>query len=257
MLMRSHVLHGILIGAAGLFALSACSGPPRPEADIGQTTYTSKAGLQALVPSNPMMIGYPRLDDPAAPETQMETMPASEAECRSELKRIGVRYRDIERIDDGPSCGIAWPVEVTGLSGGIEMTPKATLSCPMALQFARWTKNELAPSARRRYFTGIKAIHQASSYSCRRIRTSSKGTMSAHSTGDALDVARIELDNGRDIDIRKPGWFAFRQRGLLNTVRADACDYFTTVLGPGYNPDHADHFHFDLMHRANGRKSCR
>ena len=35
---------------------------------------------------------------------------------------------------------------------------------------------------------------------------------------------RIELENGRDIDVRRPGWFAFRQRGLLNSVRGEACD---------------------------------
>ncbi len=47
---------------------------------------------------------------------------------------------------------------------------------------------------------------------------------------------RIELNSGRDIDVRKPGWFAFRQRGFLNTVRADGCNYFTTVLGPATMP---------------------
>ncbi len=46
-------------------------------------------------------------------------------------------------------------------------------------------------------------------------------------------------------------------RGLLNTVRSDACSYFTTVLGPGYNPEHADHFHFDLMQRRSGYRACK
>ena len=52
-------------------------------------------------------------------------------------------------------------------------------------------------------------------------------------------------------------FFAFRQRGLLNNVRSDACDYFTTVLGPGYDIFHRDHFHFDLMQRRNGHRACR
>src|SRR5690606_9500304 len=112
------------------------------------------------------------------------------------------------------------------------------------------------PSARWRYFSGVKTIHQGSSYSCRNIR-GSRGTPSQHSIGNALDVMRIELNNGRDIDVRKPGWFAFRQRGFLNTVRADGCNYFNTVLGPGYNADHADHFHFDIMKRKNGYVACK
>ena len=37
----------------------------------------------------------------------------------------------------------------------------------------------------------------------------------------------------------------------------DACSYFTTVLGPGYDRAHKDHFHFDLMERRNGYKACR
>ena len=68
---------------------------------------------------------------------------------------------------------------------------------------------------------------------------------------------KIELQSGKEIDVRKPGLFAFRKRGLLNTVRADGCEYFTTVLGPGYNRDHADHFHFDIKARRSGHRACR
>ena len=59
-----------------------------------------------------------------------------------------------------------------------------------------------------------------------------------------------------DIDVAKPGWFAFRERGLLNNVRSGGCKYFSTVLGPGYNAAHADHFHFDIQDRR-GRVACR
>ena len=133
--------------------------------------------------------------------------------------------------------------------------PAATLTCDMAATLARWTRKELVPSARKRYFTGVKAIHQASSYSCRSIAGS--GTISQHAKGNAIDVSRIELNNGKDIDVRKPGLFAFRQRGFLNNVRGDGCSYFTTVLGPGYNHDHRDHFHFDLQPRKNGYVACK
>ena len=51
--------------------------------------------------------------------------------------------------------------------------------------------------------------------------------------------------------MKKPGLFAFRQRGFLNNVRADGCQYFNTVLGPGYNYDHRNHFHFDIKQRRN------
>lgn len=242
-------------------ALTACNTDNvlslRPDVDLGVKTAAlpmPAPGLQRLVPSNPYMNTYPRFEQPMT--TPPDEMPADEVNCRSTLKKLGVTFRDLAPINEGGSCEIDYPVEVSMLSGGIKMKPAATLSCAMAASFASWTKNELAPNARKRYFSGVDTIHQGSSYSCRNIR-GTRGTPSEHSKGNALDVMRIELNNGRDIDVRKPGWFAFRQRGFLNTVRADGCEYFTTVLGPGYNADHADHFHFDIKERRNGYRACK
>jgi hypothetical protein len=247
-----------ILVAAGLAVLAtACTTESvmslRPDVDVGaRTAAVPGTGLQRLVPSDPFLAGFPRIDERADPGV---TMPADEIDCRRDLKRLDVTYRDLAPIGEGGSCRIDWPVEVSAIDG-IRMKPAATLSCSMAATFSRWTQKELQPAARWRYFSGVKTIHQGSSYSCRNIR-GSRGTPSQHSLGNALDVMRIELKNGRDIDVRKPGWFAFRQRGFLNTVRADGCDYFSTVLGPGYNADHADHFHFDIMNRKNGYVACK
>jgi hypothetical protein len=246
----------LVVGAA-LFSSCTVTSllTPEPRASVGQSASAAAParGMQRLVPSNPMMTGYPRLD--LAPREPAAVMPASEVACRQQLRRLGVTYRDLAPINEGGSCQIDYPVQVSGLSGNIRMSPAATLSCDMAAAFASWTKNELAPAARWRFMSGVDTIHQGSSYSCRRIAGTS--TPSEHSRGNALDVMRIALNNGRDIDVRKPGWFAFRQRSLLNNVRAGGCQYFTTVLGPGYNADHADHFHFDIKQRRNGYVACR
>jgi hypothetical protein len=240
-----------------LAALSACTTDDvmslRPDVDVGaQTAAVPARGLQNLVPSNPMMTAYPRFNEPAPPTM---TMSADEIACRRDLKKLGVQFRSLSQIDDGGACRIDSPVEVSAI-GSVQMKPAATLSCAMAATFARWTRKELVPSARWRYLSGVKTIHQGSSYSCRNIR-GSRGKPSQHSVGNALDIMRIELNNGKDIDVRKPGWFAFRQRGFLNNVRADGCDYFTTVLGPGYDYDHRNHFHFDIMPRKNGYVACK
>lgn len=210
------------------------------------------------VPEQPSMAAYPRMDSPAPdypdPEPErpaIQPMSAEDVACRQKLKKMKVRYVDLKPIHDSPSCQIAHPVKVYAI-GGVEMKPAATLNCEMAATFAAWTRNELVPSSRWRYFSGVKTIHQGSAYSCRRIARSR--TMSAHSRGNALDVMAITLNNGKKISVRKQGLFAFRARGLLNNVRSDGCQYFTTVLGPGYNYDHRDHFHFDLMERK--RAAC-
>ena len=243
-----------LLAAAASFSSCSVGDVMSPRVDVGaQTAAVPPRGLARLVPSNPMMASYPRLSNPfAAPGT---AMPAEEAACRKRLRRLGVTYRDLAPINEGGACRVDHPVQVTRLSGGIEMKPAATLTCAMAEAFAGWTKNELASAARWKYLSGVKTIHQGSSYSCRNVRGT--GTASEHSRGNALDVARIELKNGRDIDVRKPGWFAFRERSLLKNVRKGGCDYFTTVLGPGYDADHADHFHFDIRERRNGYVACR
>lgn len=195
----------------------------------------------------------PQYAAPAIPRTTNE-MPQDELDCRRQLRRIGAKFRDLPTIRDGGSCGIDHPVELSSLSGGIAIKPSATLTCKMALTFARWTKKELGPATRMRYLTGVKTIHNASSYSCRRIAGSRN--MSEHSKGNAIDISRIELDSGRKIGVRKKGFFKFREKSLLNNVRGDACSYFSTVLGPGYNHDHRDHFHFDIAKRRSGKVAC-
>lgn len=250
-----------IAGACAMLAIvtvSACTTGSvltlEPAVDVGAQTAAVPAygGMQALVPSNPYMTAaYPRMD---APALQSEPMPTDQIDCRKELKRLGVAYTDLAPINDGGQCGIAHPVKVTAI-GNIAMKPAATLTCDMAASFATWTRKELVSSARWRYFSGVKAINQGSSYSCRKIR--GEGVLSEHGKGNALDIMSIELNNGDKIDVRKPGLFSFRQRGFLNTVRADGCQYFTTVLGPGYNYDHRNHFHFDIKNRKNGYRACR
>ena len=80
--------------------------------------------------------------------------------------------------------------------------------------------------------------------------------MSEHAKGNAIDVGKITLNSGKEISVQKPGFFSFREKSLLNTVRADSCKYFNTVLGPGSDVHHKDHFHFDLRTRKSGYRHC-
>mgnify|MGYP001627823265 CR=1 FL=1 len=199
----------------------------------------------------------PRIEDPIAKPQWAGGMPVSERKCRQQLKRLGVVYEDIEPVGNGKSCGIAHPVKLKKLSGGISIKPAATLNCQLTLAFAQWVKNDLAPSTRARYLTGISSIKQMSSYSCRRMNNNDRNPpMSEHATGNAIDIGAITLDSGKTIVVREPGFFAFREKSLLTNVRSDSCKYFNTVLGPGTNRQHADHFHFDLRVRKSGRKYC-
>lgn len=198
----------------------------------------------------------PRFNDPMSVPESHGGMPASEKACRQRLQRLGVKFREIPTISKGRSCGIPYPIELQGLSGGIQIRPAAQVNCQITEAFAKWVKNELAPSARMRYLSGVRSIHQMSSYSCRTMNSQKGAAMSEHAKGNAIDVGKIVLNNGKEILIRKKGFFAFREKGLLKAVRTDSCKYFTTVLGPGSDRFHKDHFHFDLRMRKSGYRHC-
>ncbi|TLX14501.1 extensin family protein [Rhizobium sp. MHM7A] len=207
--------------------------------------------MAMLRPNNPMM------SQPAAP-VDPSVMPASELACRRELKRMGVLFDEKPPISQGPACQVPYPVSLKGLSGNIGVKPAVTLNCQVTLAFAKWVKNELAPSARYRYWSGIRTIQPLGGYSCRRMNNSRQryNPMSEHARGNAIDVGKFVLKNGHAIDVRKKGLFSFREGRLLKAVRSDSCRYFNTVLGPGSNPEHWNHFHFDLRSRKSGRVYC-
>lgn len=241
--MKNRVARTLALAITGL-TLTACFGDDdvlRPSAGIDRQTRTASLFGGMMSPD--------LFAEPA------QVMPAAETACRKRLRRLDVEFRDVTRISEGGGCGIAWPVEVTRLPHGVKLQPAATVTCAMAEAVAKWTDEELVPAARLRYLSGVDTIRQGSSYSCRRIRGS--GTLSAHGTGDAIDIMDITLNSGRKVDVRKPGFFSFREKSLLASVREDACPYFTTVLGPGYDRDHRDHFHFDVMSRSSGHRVCK
>ncbi len=248
--MRRHALFCALAASALLASCTADS--LRPGLDIGARTASVPRLLNPKTYAPKSFAMSLRPDLPGFGEA---SMPAEEVDCRKDLSRMGVKFRDLPAISEG-ACGIDWPVEVSGFSGAA-VKPAAVLNCTMAATFARWTRKELAPAIRGRYFTGIGTIHTGSTYSCRSMIGAGTSKLSEHAKGNAIDIMGITLDNGKDVDVRKPGLFAFRQKSLLASVRTDACDYFSTVLGPGYNKEHADHFHFDMMERRSGYKACK
>ncbi|PRD45250.1 extensin [Phyllobacterium phragmitis] len=250
--LRPRRLAVLLTVGAALF-ITSCSRETvrRPEADVGMS-------LSAPASEDQSYGFLPPVDNPVTAGENIYAQSSDEMACRLRLKRLGVVFSELPPINGGGSCRIDNPILVSGFAGGaIGFKPAAKLNCAVTEAFARWVKGDLVPATRFRYFSGVDTIYNAGGYSCRTMNHRRGAKMSEHSRGNAIDVTRIKLNNGKAVKVHKPGWFSFRERGLLNSVRADACDYFTTVLGPGYNRAHNDHFHFDLMHRRNGYRACR
>jgi hypothetical protein len=228
---------------AGWGMPSRAAASPRPQSS-GQPVQD----VAMLMPQNPA-----QSNRSSAPPGMM---PQSEVACRAELRRLGVSFRDVARIADGPTCGIDYPIELNGLASGVAVKPAVKLNCQVTLAFAKWVKFELVPSSRFRYMSGVGRITPMGGYSCRKMNSRSSNPWSEHARGNAIDIGTITLKNGKEIDVRKKGFFAFREKGLLKAVRSDSCKYFSTVLGPGSDPNHWNHFHFDLRTRKSGYRHC-
>ena len=135
------------------------------------------------------------------------------------------------------------------------VTPPATLACPIVTSLDKWVADGIQPAAMRWFGQPVVEIKQISSYSCRGMVGGSG--VSEHAFGNALDVSGFVLADGRKVMV-KSGWHgAPEEAGFLHDVHGSACQYFHTVLGPGYNIYHYDHFHVDLKQRSSGYTSCR
>ncbi len=160
---------------------------------------------------------------------------------------------DFRRPHGGAPLGRA-PRALTATT--VTVTPHATLACPLVSALDQWVATAVQPSAMRWFGQPVIEIKQISAYSCRGMNGNPNARISEHAFGNALDIAAFMLGDGRRITV-KDGWRGPpEEQGFLRDVHGAACDRFTTVLGPGSDAFHYDHFHFDLMRRASGYRVC-
>jgi hypothetical protein len=167
-------------------------------------------------------------------------------------------YMEPESSITRGACGMTHPFKVAAMDGGmVEVSPKATLACPIISEVDRWIADSVQRSATTWFGEQVVEIKQISAYSCRGMNGQPGAHISEHAFGNALDVASFKLQSGREIVIKKAWKFgSYEERGFLRDIISDACERFTTVLGPGSNSFHYDHFHFDLSRRSSGRTYC-
>ena len=158
---------------------------------------------------------------------------------------------------NGPGiCGLTNPFKVTALAEGrVVLNATQTLDCPMIAALDRWISEVVQPAAAARFGEPVVRINSMGSYSCRGINNMSGANLSEHAFGNAIDIGGFVLASGRELNIMRGFNGADEQeRAFLHEAHAGACSYFTTVLGPGYNIFHYNHFHVDLaMHGSTSR----
>ncbi len=165
---------------------------------------------------------------------------------------------------DGPSiCGLTHPFKVSALADGTVSIDKAlTMDCSMIPALEAWLADVVQPYAQARFGQSVVGLDTFGAYSCRGIDNVAGAQLSEHAFGNAVDVAGFKLADGREINIVRD-WKKTdsQESAFLHEVHAGACQHFTTVLGPGADMFHYNHFHLDLaMHGATNtgpRRYCR
>lgn len=193
-----------------------------------------------------------------APETETPKT----GSCLQRLSGLDVSFKPLAAISAG-GCGAPRPILLSEVAG-VELVPPATVTCDVAESLFDWVTGTVQPAARKRLKTQVTKVHVAASYVCRRRNNQRSGKLSEHGKANALDMSGFSFAKTDAVEVGG-GWGAgiLKAVGLsangsfLDDIRKGACKSFTTVLGPGSDRYHGDHFHVDALQRRNGYRICK
>ena len=154
---------------------------------------------------------------------------------------------------DGPGiCGMTRPLQVSALDDGkVGIDNVLTIDCPMIPALEAWLADVVQPDAQTRFGQKVATLNVFGAYSCRSVDNIAGARLSEHAFGNAVDVAGFTLADGRQITFVRDWKNADSQEAaFLRETHAGACQYFTTVLGPGADVFHYNHIHLDLANHG-------
>ena len=257
------VLNCAALISGDVFASNVPVPKPRPAAEG-----VKAAGIQIVKtdeapsaePDIPVPKWRPQNSEPAEIDekvAKLDGLPAEESACRDRLTALGVAFAPAERIDGANGCGIAYPINVTGLPQGVKLSGRTLLGCEASEALANWTIKVVVPEAEKRFGEKLTGIDQYASYVCRTRNSQAGSKLSEHAKGNAIDLGRFRLSDGTVIDVGSKPEKGTPEELFLQVLREEGCTYFKTVLGPGSDIFHSDHFHFDMAKRRRGGHYCR
>jgi hypothetical protein len=192
-------------------------------------------------PAVRVVVNTPEAEPSPAPKQASQT--PDSGSCFSKLKSMRVDF--LPQPAGRGSCSVAEAVLLRSVSVGrreVKLPDRPIVNCAFALKFAEWVKATGVPLSR---------LYTGPGYQCRGRNGASSGKLSEHGHGNAVDIERMQLANGQVLWVKNA-----RSEATLQGMRKLACQHFTTVLGPGANAAHAEHFHLDLATRRGGYRIC-
>jgi Extensin-like protein C-terminus len=161
---------------------------------------------------------------------------------------------------NGPGiCGMTRPLKVSALAGGkIGLDKTLVIDCPMIPALEGWLNDIVQPDAEARFGQKVATVNVFGAYSCRPVDNVAGARLSEHAFGNAVDIAGLTLADGRPVEFVRDWRMADTQEAaFLREVHAGACQYFTTVLGPGADVFHYNHIHLDLANHGSTNTGLR
>jgi hypothetical protein len=161
--------------------------------------------------------------------------------CFQKLRAMGAKFKIAAATVDYGKCNVENPINllsVTTKQSTVDLPEAPLLNCKFALQFSKWLSESGAPILSAQLNSPVERISTGPGFECRGRNGDGTAKVSEHGYGNAVDISTFRLRNGKTLNVS--------DSTLLPGVRASACGYFTTVLGPGANAAHASHFHFDM-----------
>lgn len=186
-----------------------------------------------------------------APMRRFESNFSQAPEARQCLSELGARHASFTPLPDqyfGAGCSTIQTVRLMSLASDnaqLTLTNLGPVTCPLASTFAGWARFGVDRAARQYLGSPLVKIETMGSYSCRNVAGTDR--LSAHATGNAIDIAGFVLADGRRITVLG-NWTAGTpaEQEFLRAIHASACRRFGTVLGPDYNAAHRNHLHVEL-----------
>ncbi|HEY7810557.1 MAG TPA: extensin family protein [Allosphingosinicella sp.] len=187
----------------------------------------------------------PREEAPR-PVPQSATSPSKATlQCQADLRKEGVSFRALPDRWFANGCSAAGAVQLLDI--GTPVTNLGAMSCPVARQFARWTREAVQPAAHAWLGKKVVRIESFGTYSCRPVNNQPGAKLSEHGRANAVDIGVFVLEGGRRISVEN-GWNGEDEdvRKFLRAVHQAGCRRFGVTLGPDANAFHRDHLHFDM-----------
>lgn len=189
---------------------------------------------------------------------------AQPSDCLVSLKAQGHGASEEKQPQGGnAACEIEDPVRLESVRldlarpfarerARVDLPQHPLLSCRFAEIFSRWIAELAAPLTKGETGAALVAVESGPGFECRTRNHDPAAKISAHATGLAIDVAGFRFSDGKRAAV---GDAASPYRGLVQTMRAASCGWFTTVLGPGSDAAHATHLHLDAEARGRNGNS--